>query len=223
MTKDEVTATRTRFEAWRKIDPAMNRVVVFAASNVDGEGSTWTDHGRPAKVVAGRLVGLAKAAIEHVPEQGAQLDAEVLFESSLADYDFVIHLDPKVLGKTSKKSSKPAYKNLELQQANSGGVDDFTLASGSVGFAPAKLFLEDLERRFGQAVVFFAYDDVIAGLWNPTCEKRAWKLSLGYSSVPAKGDGEKEVYQAKLNKSGIVAEIARLGGDMVEKIEVVEK
>lgn len=223
MTKDEVASIRTRFEAWRKIDPAMNRVVLFAASNVDSEGTTWMDHGRPAKVVAGRLVGLAKAAIEHISEQGAHLEPEALFESSLADYDFVIHLDPKVLGKTPKKSSKPAYKNLELQQANSGGVDDFTLASGNVGFAPATLFLEDLERILGQAVVFFAHDDVIAGLWNPTCEERAWKLSLGYSSVPTNAKGEKEAHQAQLNKGGILAEIARLGEDMVVRIEIVAK
>jgi U3 small nucleolar RNA-associated protein 22 len=216
----EAAVINTRFEAWRKIDPAMNRVVMFVGSNVDNDGVTWTDHGRPAKVVAGRLVGLAKAAVGLIGEQGVDLVPDALFESNMTDYDFLIHLDRKLTQpRKSSKSSKSGYKNLELQNGHDGSDD--VVATASIGFSPAKLFLADLERVFGQAVVFF-YDeqiaDSIAGLWNPSCEVRSWKLSLGYSSVPVK-DGDTG-FKAKLNKEGILSEIAGLGGDMVKKVDV---
>ena len=226
MREPEVKTLRTRFEAWRKIDPALNRVVIFAASNVDGEGNTWTDNSRPAKVVAGRLIGLAKAAVREIDERGAHLDAESLFGGGLEDYDFVIHLNPKVVRQGRKSPAQTRYKNLELQaHACGNNIDDFTLsAAGSVGFEPVKLFLTDLEKVFGTAALFFHDEssdmNVIAGLWNPTCEGRAWKLSLAYSSVPAK-DGTQ--IQAGLNHSAMLAEMARLGGDMLLKIVVNKK
>ena len=126
--------------------------------------------------------------------------------------------------------AKHLYKNLELQLANgdgNGSVHDFTLLAGSVGFAPARLFLADLERVFGQAAIFFFDEsrgaDTVAGLWNPTCDDRAWKLSLGYSSIPAKGKKIDEGHTSSLNKRGILAEIGRLGGAMMESVEVVKK
>jgi U3 small nucleolar RNA-associated protein 22 len=217
MRASDIQKLTTRFEAWRKIDPAMNRVVVFAGSNIDADGTTWTDNGRPAKVVTGRLVGLAKAAVGLINEQGAHLATEVLFESSLDDYDFIIHLDRKVTQPRKASKAKSGYKNLELQNGHSDG-DVF--ATTSVDFDPARLFLAELERIFRQAVLFF-YDeqagDVITGLWNPSCGERSWKLSLGYSSVPVK-DGKG--FSAGLNKEGILSEIARLGGEMIKEVDV---
>jgi len=220
MRAPEVATLNTRYEAWRKIDPAMNRVVLFAGSNIDAEGTTWTDNGRPAKVVVGRLVGLAKAAVGLINEQGVSLVSEALFESDLGDYDFVVHLDTKVTQAHRKsKTSKSGYKNLELQT----GLTNTGSATASIGFDPANLFLADLVRVFGQAVLFFYNEqggDAIAGLWNPACEERGWKLSLGYSSVPTK---KGEEITAKLNKNSIIAEVARLGGEMVKKIDVKGK
>jgi U3 small nucleolar RNA-associated protein 22 len=223
MASVDVQGMRTRFEAWRKIDPAMNRVVLFAGSNLDPEGVTWSDSGRPAKVVAARLVSLAKAALAEVSDKGARLVPEVLFESPLGDYDFVIHLATQ---DQKGKKAKVVYKNLALQHGSSGGVDDFTLASGHVGFEPTKLFLADLERVFGHAALFFHDDsaqgaEVIAGLWNPGCEGRPWKLSLGYNSIPS--TKSRDAVEAGVNRHAVLAEIARLGGDMIRKVEAVKK
>jgi U3 small nucleolar RNA-associated protein 22 len=57
----DVQALKTKFEAWRKLDPALNRVVLFCGSNVDADGFSWTD-GRTPKVVAARMTALARAA-----------------------------------------------------------------------------------------------------------------------------------------------------------------
>jgi len=214
----DVEPINTRFEAWRKIDPALNRVVMFAASNVDGDGNTWTDGGRPAKVVAGRMTSLAKAAVELINKEGIALDFGQLFESSLDEYDVVIHLNDRLVKRMRKdKSSKPAkFKNLELQNGNGRAPD-----SSMVGFSPAQLLVADLERVFGQAMLFFTEEsdaEVIAGLWNPQAEERSWKLSLGYSSIPVSGqDG---TYMARLNKEGILNEIAQLGGSLIKDIKV---
>lgn len=209
----DVQAISTRFEAWRKVDPSMNRVCLFVASSVDSEGTTWTD-GTPAKVVAGRMTALAKAATNVVETQGLDLDAETLFISATEEYDFAIHLNPafSAAGKQKKKSKggKAAgaeFKNLVLQDE---------LNPDLVGFSAIDLFHHELEQTYGQALVLFKGDDVIAGLWTPYTAPRAWKVNLAYSTIPI----EKEEIVAEVNKEGILKEIARLGGDMVKKVEV---
>ena len=210
---DEMQAITTKFEAWRKIDPALNRVVVFAASNVDGERTTWTD-GRPAKVVAGRMTALAKAACAEIGEKQLRLDPASLFSSPLTDFDFVLHVDPELIGKKKRKKSKSGeFKNLELELMGS----DTALA----GYDPVADFLLELETLFGAAVVLFSGGHeraVIAGLWNPQTEGRVWKLNLAYSTVPKAVSGSEEV-KAEVNKEGILAEMARLGGEMVVRVE----
>jgi U3 small nucleolar RNA-associated protein 22 len=219
---EDVTAIRTRFEAWRKLDPAMNRVVLFAASNVDTDGNTWTDRTRPPKVVAGRMTALAKAAVKEMKERDAtDVDFEGLFRSGLGDYDFVVHIDKKAVGKWRGKDKKAeVYKNLQIQAS----AMDYEM----VGFDPVKLFVQDLEELYGEAMVLF-YDedvgDVIAGLWDPQTEKRGWKLKLAYSSVPVastakSGEDDAEDVDVRINKEAILNEIARLGGDMISRIEV---
>ena len=89
LTSADVQSIRTKFEAWRKLDPALNRVVLFAASNLNQDGTTWTD-GCPVKVVAGRMTALARAACAETAEKERHLTPSSLFESALGDYDFVI-------------------------------------------------------------------------------------------------------------------------------------
>ncbi|TID14231.1 Nrap protein [Venturia nashicola] len=215
MKPELVSTITTRFEAWRKIDPALNRVVLFAASNVDTDGTTWTDHARPAKVVAARMTALAKAAVAHIKDEDTNLDFGNLFVSSTDEYDVLIKLNPRYvkLGQPTKISNS-GYKNLPS-----------TIDNDIVGFHPVRLFIEDLEKCFGVALVLFWNEDggdVVAGLWNPQMDGRGWKLKLGYSSMPVTKEKDGEVF-AYLNKEGIVNEIARLGGELVKAVEMRER
>ncbi|KAL0259951.1 U3 snoRNP protein [Diplodia seriata] len=222
MKPEEASAITTRYEAWRKIDPALNRVVMFAATNIDTEGTTWTDHGRPAKVVAARMSALAKAATQAVRDNGIAIEPAALFVSPLADYDFVLRINP-TFAKASQgkkdKSSKQQFKNLVLQADASEQVD-----SNLSGFDPVKLFLSELRETFGHAVVLFSAEndaDVIAGLWNPAnIAKRKWKVRMGYSTVPVSEQRSEGEVDAEANKESMLAEMARLGGELVRKVEV---
>lgn len=230
----DVTAIHTRLEAWRRIDPAMNRVVLFAASSADGDGATWTDHARPAKVVVSRMTSLARAASKMLSSDGFETKAKLLFQTATADFDFVMKLDSKVAKKSSSDGDKSngvvGFKNLEMQ-----GVGQDTIET--MDFQPAKLFLDELRLIYGDAVVFF-YDEsrtnAICGLWNPARNQRSWKIRLGISSMPAKASqkqlngsqgGEKDDESTQfvlMNKQAILNDIARLGGDMIRKIEIVK-
>lgn len=209
---EDVQTISTRFDAWRKLDPAMNRVVLFAASSLDPDGTTWTD-GAPAKVVAGRMTALAQAASAEIETKGLDLVPESLFVSPLADYDFVLYLSPEFAGgaKKNKKHSSAQFKNLVLaEEAN----------AEMVGYAPAHALYEELVSVYGQAMMlFYGNGATIAGLWSPVTARRGWKVNLAYSTVPVKGEGDE--IEAEINKEGILAEMARLGGDLVAKIEVM--
>jgi len=221
---DDVSAITTRFEAWRKLDPSLNRVVIFAASSVDGDGATWSD-GRPSKVVAGRMTALARAATEEVLRADSQVDAASLFVSPLQDYDFVLHLNGAFCGLKKKRSSSSAFKNLNMDE---GGLLD----PEAVGRDLVKDYLEEMQGLYGDSVLlFYGGQDskVIAGLWSPfTTARRAWKVNLGYSTRPvaatenasSSSKTEGETVEAELNKEAILGEMARLGGDLVEKVVV---
>ncbi|KAI9685275.1 MAG: hypothetical protein M1822_004648 [Bathelium mastoideum] len=207
----------TRFDAWRRIDPALHRVVLFVASSSGApDGTEWTEF-RPAKVVAARMTSLARAATERVLADGVDLVPERLFAHALREYDFVIRMREAVTqaGRRRKreKGGEGRFKNLEVQR----GVD-----VDAVRFDPVGAFLGELEEVYGDAVVFF-YDgyrgDVIAGLWSPHTARRKWKVHLDYSSMPVVGASE-DAGEVDINKEAILGEIARLGGDMIEKIEI---
>ena len=213
----DVQSIKTRFEAWRKLDPSLNRIVIFAASSLDQDGTTWTD-GRPQRVVAGRMTALAKAACAEVQEKQVALEPASLFASPLTDYDVVLHLDPALCGckKRAGASNGTTFKNLEL------AAED---AESMIGFDAAQLLLSKLETSYGSAVMFFAGGSerpVIAGLWSPQTAPRGWKMNLAYSTIPKTSSAkeEEESVRAEINKDAILAEIARLGGDLVESIEV---
>jgi U3 small nucleolar RNA-associated protein 22 len=195
MKSDDVATITTRFEAWRKIDPALNRVVMFAASNIDADGTTWTDHAWPPKVIAARL-------------------------SDLGDYDIIIRLNSKFThANRATKVKDKGFKNLQLQFGSHSSNDS------KVGYNPQKTFLQELELVFGQALLFFhdgCGGDIIAGLWNPQTEKRPWKLKVGYSTKPFTEAASEEV-AVVANRKAVLNEIARLGGDLVLKIEAKGK
>ncbi|KAJ5816875.1 Nrap protein [Penicillium robsamsonii] len=192
---------RTRFTAWRSIDPAMNSLALFVASDLDTEGVTWTQYEMPSKVVAARMSSLAKAAVSLLRSKTHDMDVSELFDTSLAPYDFVIHLRPKLFN----GSSAPKYKNLAEPRAGM--------------MQTIKSFVCDVQACYSQSILLFHGDDrcaVIAGLWNPqTLKSRTWNLKTAYSTAP--GDTEGEVV---INQTAILNEIARLGNGLIENIEV---
>ncbi|KAI4174821.1 MAG: hypothetical protein LQ343_002059 [Gyalolechia ehrenbergii] len=203
LTKQDIEAVNVRFEAWRKLDPGMDRVAMFAASNVDRDGITWTER-RPAKVIASRFVNLAKAASDLVRERGLDLEPEALFTPSLAEYDFVIHLKPEY---SESNQEGPTYKNLQMELGRH---------SLDAIFNPLQQFCDELEELYDDSIIFFynrSVTTMIAGLWNPQTGPRDWKVTLDYSTVPVSES------QVAINKVSILQDIARLGGDMVAKIE----
>lgn len=213
MNETEIAAITTRFNAWRKIDPGLNRVVLFAASNVNTDGATWTDYAKPSKVVAARMTALARSAVETMKEQGPQLDLDAIFSSSLSDYDFTIQIDRDIangiISRSKKDNSK--FRNMQLQQ---------TMDTISVGFDPVAELLIELQALFGEVVMLFFDEirrDVIAGIWNPHT-RRQWKLKLGYSSMPVGKADETEV-----NRDSVLNEIARLGGGLIRAIGTKSK
>lgn len=236
----DVEQIQLRFEAWRRIDPAMNRVVLFAATSMDTDGNTWTDKGTPEKVVAARMTALATAATKAVRAADDRLlssqdgedfgddstfSPQSLFVSQAQDYDFVIQLSPKY-ATTERKNLQPRYKNVEIQKA----IGDWQ----NSGTELARLFVEDLQNVYGDAILFF-YDaeslDRIAGLFNPVVTgQRAWKVKAGWNSLPFKSRDEKrsEVIGEKegrgmdiqVNKGAICNEMRRLGGDLISRIDV---
>jgi U3 small nucleolar RNA-associated protein 22 len=223
---------RTRFEAWRRIDPAMNRVVLFAATNLDEEGTTWTDKAKPEKVVAARLTALAKAATQAVradedrllmhinnnkdaAKAQEALSPESLFTPGVSDFDIVISISSKyTIRPTKSLKNTPKFKNLDLQKATS---------SISPAATPLpQLFAQDLLDVYGDAVLWF-WDpeslDKIVGLWNPVVTaQRSWKIKAGWNSVPI--TGKKDAVELKANKEVIMHEIKRLGGELVKSIDV---
>lgn len=211
----DIQAINANFEAWRKLDPGLNRVVLFCGTNVDPDGIAWTD-GRTPKVVAGRMTALARAACAEVEDQ-LDLKPSFLFSSPLSDFDFVIHLNPDFV-KTSRRrhstTNGATFKNLELN-----AVSDVS----RVGYLPVREYLKDLEKLYGSSILFFHGGDerpLIAALWNPQTATRVWKLNIAYPTVPKIRSGEDEGIDAEIDKVGIIAEIARIGGDIIRKIEV---
>ncbi|KAF2800805.1 Nrap protein [Melanomma pulvis-pyrius CBS 109.77] len=239
MKSEDIEKIQTRFEAWRRIDPAMNRVVIFAATNLDTEGTTWTDKSRPEKVVAARMTSLAKATTNLIKaeddmvlslmngdvEQSERTEVftpERLFVSQPQDYDIIIHISSKYT-MSGKKKSKPAYKNLQIQ--NGAG-------NTHCGFNPAEMFARDLQSVYGDALLWFWNPenvDYIAGLWNPTVTgQRGWKVKPGWNSNPLfqsrkgseKGGQEDQGIEIQVNKGAICNEIWRLGGELINTIDV---
>ncbi|KAL2072272.1 hypothetical protein VTL71DRAFT_11615 [Oculimacula yallundae] len=213
MTTSEVDSINTRLEAWRKIDPSMSRTVIFAASNHDPTGTGFTDKG-PSKMVASRMTALARSACKLVKDKGTDLEPRSLFAASTNDYDFVIHISPAFSGERRKESGKSKFKNLELQEKTDLGL---------VGYQPVQLYLEELQRLYTSSIIFFhgaATSSTIGGLWNPqNVAPRAFKVNSAFATkvVSSEDVGSEKVV---LDKSAILAEISRLGGDMISRLEV---
>ncbi|PWY66178.1 pre-rRNA processing protein Utp22 [Aspergillus eucalypticola CBS 122712] len=208
LNKESMEAIQTRFSAWRSVDPAMNTVALFVASDIDTDGVTWTQHEMPPKVVAARMCTLAKAAMKLLREQGYGLTVSDLFHTSLAPYDFVINIRPGLL--QERLALPTRFKNLDARRT-----------AGTAKPAIVSSFARDLQACYHPNMLLFHGDEscsVIGGLWNPQILKpKKWTLKLAYSTCPSEPRTNEEV---SMNCQAVLSEIARLGADLVDSIEV---
>ncbi|KAF7590172.1 hypothetical protein BBP40_003193 [Aspergillus hancockii] len=213
--QDAIQAIRTRFTGWRNVDPAMNTVALFVASDLDADGVTWTQYEMPPKVVAARMSMLTKAAVKLLREKDFNLDVSDLFHTSLAPYDFIVNLRSKAL-LDDRVASLMNYKNLNGPEAK----------DRSAKATLVRTFVRDLQACFSPNILFFHGDercDVIAGLWNPQAAKpKSWSLKMAYSSLPTVLESSrKDSDEVSINRDAVLNEISRLGGALVDNIEVL--
>ena len=228
----------TRMEAWRKIDPGMNHTVLFVATANGEEGGTGgsgvafttvNGEARPSKVVAARMTALAKSACRVVKEEGLDIDVRRLFVGSVREYDALI----KLSGKAVKGCLRTYAGEEEESHSSSKGkkfknLDERTTQDVlPVARHPGDVLLKELNDTYGGVLVFFrgaADDTSIGAIWNPLMKRRAFKVNLPGSYKPVAGDdddaAEEEENFVEVNREAILAEIARVGGDLIEKIDV---
>ncbi|KAI0104236.1 Nrap protein [Nemania sp. FL0031] len=200
----------TRLEAWRKIDANMNRTTLFVATPFDVTGVAYTQN--IPKVIATRMTTLARSASKAAKDKGIELDPRTLFQSGLHDYDIVIHLSAKAIkGVLRDDGTKHShFKNLD----ESGSSEALPLPE-----SPVPAFLRRLNAAYATPLLFFhggAEDNVIAALWNPQIHSRGFSASMPSSFRPVDTDAD----TFELNREAVLAEIARIGGDLIEKIDV---
>ncbi|KAK1757279.1 nucleolar protein 6 [Echria macrotheca] len=228
------TAIATRLEAWRKIDPSMSHTVVFVATAQDTTGVAYTSvdgHAKPTKVVATRMTALAKSASRVVREQGLALDTRTLFVPSLKEYDVLIYLNGRVakdtrrtyptddpIGLAENPVKHGKFKNLDERT----GQEPLPLAQ-----YPSQALLKHLDEAYDGVLVFFrgaADDTTIGAIWNPQAQSRKFKINMPASYKPVgttdSDESDEEEVDVVLNREGILAEIARVGGDLIEKIDM---
>lgn len=213
MTSKDIEGIYLRFDAWRRADPSMNRVVMFSASKLDPEGIIWTQQ-RPCKVVAARFSSLAKAACNHIVCQGLNLQVDELFITSITDYDFIIHLSPELSSsKTDRDLKQPTFKNFLITSGECPSPKTSNILQA---------FLEEVSIFYEKCILFF-YNvtniSLIAGLWTSQVGSRDWKVSTTSSTMPMQHMGDTDA-KATINKAAILHDIARLGGNLVSRIEV---
>ncbi|KAI1863457.1 uncharacterized protein JN550_009568 [Neoarthrinium moseri] len=211
ITAADRSAVSAQFHELRRQDPRMNRVVLFVATSHDTTGTAHTRNG-PSRVVANQMTKLARSTCEAVKNKGVDLDPRSLFQSSLKHYDVVIRLNSKVLKAMMRDdgSKHSQFKNLDKLHGESGPLPLIEL--------PAKTLAKQLNAIYSNAIVFFrgaGDDNIIAGLWNPEIGTRTRKVDMPCAYKP---DGEGESLQ--VDREAILSEIARVGGDVIEKIEV---
>lgn len=220
----ERSAIETRLEAWRKIDPSMSHTTLFVATNHDPSGTAYTIHGGrpyPSKVVATRLTILARSACKWVKDNGVTLEPKTLFQPSLKDYDILIHLKSKMLKAVSRgdiPGKQSHFKNLDARTGK---------APEPIVQQPHRILLEQFEHLFSGPLLLFhgAPDDAtIGGIWNPQIQNRTFRVNLPCSFRPVGQDQDNEGEElVEVNREGIVAEIARIGGDCIERIESTKR
>jgi U3 small nucleolar RNA-associated protein 22 len=225
LTVEDMATIHTRLQAWRKLDPNMNHTVLFVATTHNTSGTIYSAIGnepKPSKVAASRMTALARAATQLVKRDGLLFKPTDIFTSSLEEFDFLIHLSPKVIKATLESNGRgepSVFRNLDPRTGR---------PLPPVLRHPAQAFVDNLDATYGgRPVMFFQggdEDKVIGAVWNPQVHRRSFRVILPCSFKPVQDetetDDEADDVVVEVDHEGIVAEIARIGGDLIEKIKV---
>jgi U3 small nucleolar RNA-associated protein 22 len=227
----------------------MTRAVLLAATSHDPRNPLAYTRRGPSKVVATRMTRLAKAACKLVKEQGVRLDPHRLFATSLRDYDVLIRLAPRrvIDGIIRAATGDPGAKKVSHFKNLDGRTGKLPLP---IARHPVAVLLDLLEHAYGDCLIFFhgdldnaeadvnaGEDGVIGAIWKPGMQHRLrfrTGLPFNFTTVTStawlneKGkdmqmDEDVDGDVVELNQTAILLEIARIGGDMIKIIEVVER
>jgi len=225
---DLLSTAMAQFSEERKSDPHLLRTALRVVTEEDLDGTVWTRSNESGKVIAGRLVTLAKAAcdaLSRAHSDAMNLPIETFFRTPLAHFDFVLNLDPSSVYRLDQnvQAHDSAFAKQwadQVRQGHSGDLNGDVL----VDLDPATQYCSDLQRLYGANVLLF-HDflggTAVAGLWNPSIEpRRNFKAFLGFSSKPADSVGGKISSMVEANKEDMLEEMARVGSGIVAKVEV---
>ncbi|KAM5352067.1 hypothetical protein ACJ41O_004790 [Fusarium nematophilum] len=222
LTNDDRSTVQKELESWRKRDPNMNHTVMIVATSNDPSGIAYTRNG-PSKLIASRMTRLAKAACKLVKDNGYRLDATQLFETSLQDYDVLFHLSRKAIRSILREAASDPTARRHSQFKN---LDDRTgRAPLPIRVHPIDVLMEELQRVYDDTLVFFRGtsnsdddDAVIGAIWNTKLQQQKFRVGLPYNFQKVAGEDGDVV---AVNRKAVLLEIARVGGDMIKKIEEV--
>ncbi|PFH57223.1 hypothetical protein XA68_15342 [Ophiocordyceps unilateralis] len=219
VTVEQRAALRGELDSWRRRDGHINNsAAFFIATSADQSGLAYSRKG-PCKLVASRMTRLAKAACKLVRQQGHRLHPRSLFAPSLHDYDVLIHL-----------SSKAAARDV-LAEARGVAPSRFRNLAATplpVRAHPFDVLTRELERVYQDTLVFFARgaDNVLAAIWSPALPPPPvrFRPGLPFNFCRRGGDAaeDEEEDVVELNRDAVLLEIARIGGQLISRIELLD-
>ncbi|KKA27531.1 hypothetical protein TD95_005018 [Thielaviopsis punctulata] len=240
MSLSERTALREKLALWRARDPAMKTVVLFVATPHDSTGLAYTRVGSsgsgPDRMAAARMTRLAKVACKTIRVKDGSLNflrpqqVAALFDAPLQDYDVLLHISSRATATILKTIAGPGAVGGMLpaaaaQQFKNLGVS----APGSaiplpLARSPVDVLVAELRRIYSDSMAFFyggEGDSVVGAIWTAKAKdgSQTFRVGLPYNFVGVAGEADHTV---ELNKKAILLEIARIGGEMIRKIDVVE-
>lgn len=179
-------------------------------------------------------------------DTSTDLSAKQLFLPSLSDYDVLIHLSSRVVERLERGDVSAADGDGDVSSKRRSAFKNLDGRTGrdlqSLPCPPVQLLLDQLNEVYGSGgssgssaapIVFFhgsceTEDSVIGAMWNPQVQPRAFRVNLPCSFKPVASKSKKRQSEeeaktedlVEVNRAGILAEIARIGGSMIERIEV---
>lgn len=234
---DDRLSVRRTLEDWRRRDPHLNRTVLIVATSHDRTGLAYTRNG-PSRLIVTRMTLLAKAASRLLRREDHRLDVPAqLFRPSLADYDVLFHLSSKAARAVMRDAavetavvpvSRSRYKNLD-------GITGKTPLPVRAG--PAEILIRKLQALYADTLIFFhgtlgtigvdsghgggdEQENIVGAIWNPRLQRQKFRAGLPYNfKSVANEDGDDVV---EVNREAVLLEIARIGGELIKKIEIVD-